>query len=270
LEKELQNIDAVIHLACISNDPSFDLDPKVGKSINYNATKALIDLSIKHKVKRFIYASSSSVYGIKKERNVTEELSLCPLTDYSKYKALCEKYLLEKHSPDFCILIVRPSTVCGYSGRMRLDLTVNMLTMQAIVNKEITVFGGKQMRPNIHIKDMVDFYLKSLKWPKEKIDGKIYNLGYENYSIREIARMIKNTLGDKTVKIKVLPTNDLRSYRVSSQKIKKELGFVAKHTVVQAIKDIASAYQKGLIPNPETNNKYYNLLKMKELTGKML
>lgn len=270
LEEHLPGIDAVIHLACVSNDPSFDLNPALGRLINYEATIQLVDLSKKYKVKRFIYASSSSVYGIKKEKNVTEDLPLTPLTDYSKYKALCEKYILKKSSDDFCVLVLRPSTVCGYSPRMRLDLTVNLLTIQALTNKEITVFGGKQLRPNIHIEDMTDLYIKTLEWPKEKITGKIYNAGYENYTVMEIAKMIGKTLKDEKIKIKILPTNDLRSYHVSSEKIKRELGFKAKHTVQEAIMDIARANKKGLIKNPLEDSRYYNIKRMKEKTKELL
>lgn len=264
LEKQLEDIDAVIHLACVSNDPSFDLDPSLGKSVNYDATVQLVNLSKELKVKRFIYASSSSVYGVKKEKNVTEDLPLTPLTDYSRYKVLCEKYILGKGSDDFCILIIRPATVCGYSPRMRLDLTVNILTIQALTNRQITVFGGKQLRPNINIADMTDLYIKSLEWPEEKISGKIYNAGYENYTVLEIAKMIGKTLKDKTIKIKILPTNDLRSYHISSEKIKRELGFIPKHTVEEAIVDIAGAYKKGLIKSPLENSRYYNIKTMKE------
>ena len=151
LRRSLAGCDAVIHLACISNDPSFELDPALGRSINYDAFFPLVQLSKKHGVKRFIYASSSSVYGIKEEENVTEELELKPLTDYSKYKALCEDVLLKERGPGFATLILRPATVCGYSPRLRLDLSVNILTNLAYHKREITVFGGEQRRPNLHI-----------------------------------------------------------------------------------------------------------------------
>ena len=172
LRRTIPGSDAVIHLACISNDPSFELNPELGKSINYDAFLDLVDVSRESGVKRFIYASSSSVYGVKQEQNVTEELPLEPLTDYSRYKALCEDVLLEKRRKGFTVLILRPATVCGYSPRLRLDLTVNILTNHAINNRRITVFGGAQMRPNIHIADMVDVYLNSLLWSVEKIDGR--------------------------------------------------------------------------------------------------
>jgi nucleoside-diphosphate-sugar epimerase len=264
LEQVIPGCAAVIHLACISNDPSFELDPELGKSINYDAFFGLVDVSRASGVRRFIYASSSSVYGIKEEPNVTEDLPLMPLTDYSKYKAMCEQVLLQKRKPGFVTLILRPSTVCGYSPRMRLDLTVNILTNHAVNNKKITVFGGQQMRPNIHIADMVDVYLKALEWPDEVIDGKIYNVGYENYKVIEIAEMVRKVVGQE-VEIVTTPTDDNRSYHVSSQKIRRELGFVAQHSVEDAVCDLVAAFQAGQIPDPMTDIRYYNIKMMQHL-----
>lgn len=264
LERVIRGCDAVIHLACISNDPSFELDPQLGKSINYDAFFGLVDVSKASGVRRFVYASSSSVYGIKEEPNVTEDLPLLPLTDYSKYKAMCEQVLLEKREPGFVTLILRPSTVCGYSPRLRLDLTVNILTNQAVNNKKITVFGGQQMRPNIHIADMVDVYVKSLEWPDEAIDGRTFNVGYENYKVSEIAEMVRKVIGEE-VDIVMTPTDDNRSYHVSSEKIKRELGFVAQHSVEDAVRDLVDAFQGGKIPNSMTDSRYYNIKTMQEL-----
>jgi nucleoside-diphosphate-sugar epimerase len=264
LRKILPGCDAVIHLACISNDPSFELDPELGKSINFDAFAPLVDISKESGVKRFIYASSSSVYGIKKESNVTEDLSLLPLTDYSKYKALCEEVLLKKRSPGFVTLILRPSTVCGYSPRLRLDLTVNILTNHAVNNRKITVFGGQQMRPNIHIEDMANAYIKSLEWPDEAIDGKIFNVGFDNFTVSEIADKVRTVVG-KDIEIVTTPTDDNRSYHVSSAKIKKELSFVAEHTVEDAIRDLVESFQAGKIPNPMTDGRYYNIKTMQKI-----
>lgn len=263
VRKALKNIDAVIHLACISNDPSFELDPRLGTSINYDATVQLIDLAKEARVKRFIYASSSSVYGVKKEKNVTEDLPLEPITDYSRYKALCEKYLLSKQDKDFTPVVIRPATVCGFSPRMRLDLSVNILTISAIVNRLITVYGGGQKRPNIHIKDMVRAYKTLLEAPKQKIAGKIFNAGYQNYTVLELARMVKRVIGDPSIPIDVKPTNDTRSYHISSEKIRKELGFVPRFRVEDAIGDIKKAYEKGLLPHALTDRRYYNIRVMK-------
>lgn len=263
IKEVLFNSDAVLHLACISNDPSFELDPDLGKSINYDASKTLIREAKEMGVKRFVFASTSSVYGVKKEKEVTEELRLEPLTDYSRYKAMVEEYALKKQSPDFIVLILRPATVCGYSPRLRLDLTVNLLTIQALVNKKMTVFGGSQLRPNIHIGDMTDLYVKTLEYTDSQIAGKIFNAGYENYSLLQIARKIKRVLNDNKIKIEVTPANDLRSYKIGSKKIKKELGFEAKKSVEEAILDIKKAYEKGLITDPLHNEIYYNIKTMK-------
>src|ERR1051325_522364 len=207
LERSIDGCDAVIHLACISNDPSFELNPNLGKSINYDAFLDLVDVSKDKGVKRFIYASSSSVYGIKEEQNVTEELPLEPLTDYSKYKALCEDVLHAKRERGFTTLIIRPATVCGYSPRLRLDLTVNILTNHAVHNRLIKVFGGQQMRPNIHIEDMTDLYIQSLRWADEKIDGKVFNAGYHNQRVADIAERVRTIVGDD-VQIVTTPTHD--------------------------------------------------------------
>ena len=240
----LRGCDAVIHLACISNDPSFELNPRLGRSINYDSFGPLVDLAKAARVRRFVYASSSSVYGIENEPNVTEDLPLEPLTDYSKFKAMCEEVLLGKASPGFVPLVLRPSTVCGYSPRQRLDLAVNILTNHAFHNRRIQVFGGEQMRPNIHIDDMVDAYVSSLDWEDSRIDGKIFNVGYENYRLRDIAEMVRKVVGSD-VEIVTVPTDDLRSYHVSSAKIKQELGFAAKRSVQDAVRGLVAAFQAG-------------------------
>ena len=267
LREIIPGCDAVIHLACISNDPSFELNPDLGKSINYDAFIPLVDISKGSGVKRFIYASSSSVYGIKEEKNVTEDLILEPLTDYSKYKALCEEVLINEREPGFVTLILRPATVCGYSPRLRLDLTVNILTNHAVNNGVIKVFGGQQMRPNLHIEDMTDLYIKTLEWSDEQIDGKTYNAGYDNYKVQEIAEAVRNIVG-KDVQIVTTPTDDNRSYHISSEKINRELGFSAQHSVEDAIKDLVVAFNEGKIPDSMTDNKYYNIKVMQALNLK--
>lgn len=265
LKQTIPGCDAVIHLACISNDPSFELNPELGKSINYDAFLPLVDISIDSGIKRFIYASSSSVYGLKAELNVTEELPLTPLTDYSKYKALCEEVLLNKRTRGFTTLILRPATICGYSPRLRLDLAVNILTNHAVNNRVIKVFGGDQMRPNFHIEDMTDLYLKSLDWPDTAIDGEIFNAGYQNYRVREIAEMVRGIVG-QDVKIVTTPTDDNRSYHISSAKIERQLGFVPRHTIEDAIRDLVEAFKAGRIPNPMTDDLYYNIRQMQKLS----
>lgn len=267
LEKVIPGCDAVIHLACISNDPSFELDRALGRSINYDAFFDLVEVSKNSSVHRFIYASSSSVYGIKEEENVIEDLPLEPLTDYSRYKALCEEVLLREREPGFVTLILRPATVCGYSPRLRLDLTVNILTNHAVNNRKITVFGGQQRRPNIHIQDMTDLLVESLEWPDEAIDGKIFNAGYENYRIIEIAEMVHSVVGQE-VKVITMPTDDHRSYHISSEKIKRDLGFVPQHTIEDAVRELVNAFQAGKIPNPMTDIRYYNIKTMQALNLK--
>ena len=264
LEKHIPGCDAVIHLACISNDPSFELNPHLGKSINYDCFPDLVDVSKNAGVKRFVYASSSSVYGVKADPNVSEDLPLEPLTDYSKYKALCEEILLGEKTPGMVKLVLRPATVCGYSPRLRLDLTVNILTNLALNKGQIPVFGGNQMRPNIHIDDVCDLYIQSLEWPAEKIDGKIFNAGYENHTVMEIAQMVKKIVGDQ-VQIIVTETDDNRSYHISSEKIKRELGFAPKRTIEDAVKDLVTAFKAGKVPDSLTDPKYFNIKTMQQI-----
>jgi nucleoside-diphosphate-sugar epimerase len=256
--------DAVIHLACISNDPSFDLDPTLGRSINFDCFRPLVKASKDAGVRRFVYASSSSVYGIKTDMDVTEELPLEPLTDYSKFKAMCEEVLEQEREPGFVCVTLRPATVCGYAPRLRLDLTVNILTNHAINNGRITVFGGDQLRPNIHIEDMTDLYLQLLETPDEVIDGKVWNAGYHNLKVSTIAEMVKAEVGPK-VDIVVTPTDDHRSYHVSSEKIRRELGFSAQRSVKDAIVDLRTAFNAGKVPNSMTDDRYYNIKRMQSL-----
>ncbi|UCH83845.1 MAG: NAD-dependent epimerase/dehydratase [Candidatus Latescibacterota bacterium] len=263
LETAIAGADSVIHLACISNDPSYELNPALGKSINYDAFIDLVDVSRRSGVERFVYASSSSVYGVKDEPDVTEDLPREPLTDYSLYKAKCEDHLSD-NAGEMTYVVVRPSTVCGYAPRLRLDLTVNILTNHALNKRVITVFGGEQKRPNIHIRDMVDAYLMLLKQPHDRIHRKIYNVGYQNFKVREIAELVKSVIGSD-INIKTVATDDNRSYHVSSEKIKRELGFVARHTVEEAVEDLREAFDAGLVPNPMDDIRYYNVKLMKEI-----
>ena len=258
LKKTIQGHDAVIHLACISNDPSFELNPELGKSINLDAFEPLVKISKEAGVKRFIYASSSSVYGVKEEKDVHEDMSLEPMTDYSRFKADCEKILANYQSPEFTTATIRPATVCGYSPRQRLDVVVNILTNLAFHKREITVFGGKQFRPNIHIADMVDAYLVLLRAPKEKIAGEIFNAGFENQTVRDLAETVQRVVGDD-VKLVATPTNDNRSYHISSKKIAQKLGFVPKHTIQEAVEDLKHAFEMGLLPNSLEDKRYFNI-----------
>lgn len=265
LQTHLAGCDAVVHLACISNDPSFELDPELGKSINYDAFRPLVEIAKASGVQRFVYASSSSVYGVKQEENVTEDLPLEPLTDYSKFKVLCEQILAEYQSPEFTTVTVRPATVCGYSPRLRLDLTVNILTNHAVNNGRIRVFGGSQYRPNIHIEDITDLYVQLLQLPDDAVAGRVWNAGYENQTVADIAAQVQDVVGAGNVEIATEPTDDLRSYRISSQRISQDIGFVPKHSIRDAVGDLVEAFHLGLIPDAMVDDRYYNVRVMKKL-----
>lgn len=261
LEKSIPGHDVLIHLACISNDPSYELNPTLGKSINFDAFEPMVKISKKNKINRFIYASSSSVYGIKKEKNVTEDMSLEPLTDYSKFKGDCEKILNSHQSEDFITTTIRPSTVCGYAKRQRLDLVVNILTNHAFHNRKIKVFGGQQLRPNIHIDDMVDSYLTVLKADKNKINREIFNVGFKNQTVNELASDVKSIIG-KDINIENTVSDDNRSYHVSSKKIENILGFTTKRTVKDAVKDLKIAFENKLLTNTFDNELFFNIKRM--------
>lgn len=269
LKKVLPGSDAVIHLACISNDPCFELNPELSKSINYDCFEPLVSISKDSGVKRFIYASTSSVYGVSAAEKVDEDHPLLPITDYNKYKGLCEPILKKYESPDFTTVTIRPATVCGYSPRQRLDLTVNILTNHAINKGTITVFGGEQQRPNIHIEDMVDLYLMLLDLPAVKIAGKTFNAGYQNQKVKEIADIVKNTISRKVpektdIELVTIPSEDIRSYHICSDKIQKELGFVPKRTIENAVEDLVEAFQSGKLPNSFDDPSYFNIKAMQE------
>ena len=260
LKKTIPGHDIVIHLACISNDPSFELNPKLGKSINLDAFEPIVKISKESRVNRFIYASSSSVYGLKKEKNVTEDMKLQPLTDCSKFKGDCEKILNNYKSENFITTTIRPSTVCGYAKRQRLDLVVNILTNYAFNKRQIQVFGGDQLRPNIHINDMVKSYLTVINAPDSKINGEIFNVGYKNQTVNELAEDVVSVIG-KDIKIIKTKSDDNRSYHVSSQKIKDVLGFETRFTIKDAVRDLKIAFEKKLLPNSFSDEKYFNIKK---------
>jgi nucleoside-diphosphate-sugar epimerase len=261
LKEIIKGNDIVIHLACISNDPSFELNPTLGKEINLDAFTPLVEISKNFGIKKFIYASSSSVYGVKTEKNVNESMSLEPLTDYSKFKADCEKILFRYDSKNFTTVALRPATICGYSPRQRLDLVVNILTNLAYHNREITIFGGDQLRPNIHIQDMVKAYELFIDADDEKINGKIFNIGFENLTVNQLASEVQKVIG-ADVTIKKLPTNDNRSYHISSKKIQEELGFVTNYNILNAIEDLKYAFDKNLLSDCLRNENYFNIKKM--------
>ncbi len=256
--------ECVIHLACISNDPSFELNPSLGKSINLDCFEPMLKSCVKNSIERFIYASSSSVYGVKSDPEVHEELSLEPLTDYSKFKAECETILSKYQSDKFTTITIRPATVCGYAPRQRLDVVVNILTNLAYHKNEITVLGGDQLRPNIHIDDMAEAYLTLLKADKNDVAGEIFNAGYENFSILDIAHMVKKNIGPKVNIIKKI-SNDDRSYKISSSKIYKKLNFMPKKTIEDAVIDLVKAFQNGDLQNTLNSDKYFNIKRMQKI-----
>lgn len=264
LNKIIKNIDTVIHLACISNDPSFELNPELGKDINLNSFTPLVEISKKNNVRKFIYASSSSVYGVKNEKNVHEEMSLEPLTDYSRFKADCEKILFKYKSDNFITIVLRPATVCGFSPRQRLDLVVNILTNLAFHKREITVLGGGQLRPNIHIQDMARAYELFIEIDDKKINGEIFNIGFENKTVDQLSSNVKEIIGED-IKILRSVSNDNRSYHISSDKIFKLLNFKPEFTISDAINDLKKAFENKLLIDPLNNENYYNIKKMKNI-----
>jgi nucleoside-diphosphate-sugar epimerase len=266
MKSELADVDALIHLACISNDPSFELNPGLGKTINYDAFFNLLSGLENGRTRRFIYASSSSVYGVREEAEVTEDTPKTPLTDYSKFKLLCEEKLREWDKPEgLDWTIIRPATVCGYAPRLRLDLTVNILTIHALLNKKIRVFGGKQLRPNIYIVDMVRAYLALLDADREKVSGAIFNAGYQNDSVENIAFRVRDVLADPDLEIEYVPNDDDRSYHVNSDRIEREIGFRAEHTIEDAIDSIKRAFDRGDIEDGLNNEFYYNIKRMQNI-----
>jgi len=264
--------DSVIHLACISNDPSFELNPVLGRSINLDAFPPLVKMSRDAGVKRFVFASSSSVYGISELPDVTEDHPLRPLTDYSRFKADCEAILQEQQAPGFTTLILRPATLCGYSPRQRLDLTVNILTNHAINNRRITVFGGSQLRPNFHVEDMAELYLQVLQEPSERISGQILNAGYENHSVSALAEIVKRVVEQETgrgdIEIVTTPSDDLRSYHISSEKIRRVLGYKPKRTIEDAVRGLVAAFKNGKLPESMSKSTYFNIKRMQEVNLK--
>ena len=268
--KVVGGVDAVIHLACISNDPSFELNPELSKSINFDCFEPMVKASREEGVQRFIYASTSSVYGVSDAPEVDEEHELVPLTDYNKYKGMCEPILLKYQSPEFTTVIIRPATVCGYSPRMRLDLTVNILTNHAVNKGEITVFGGTQKRPNIHIEDITDLYVQLLALPANMIAGETFNAGHQNHTVADIAEMIRSVVEEEMpelapINVKTVATDDNRSYHITSKKIERILGFVPTRTIQDTARELCQLFREGKLPNSLENDRYFNVNTVKSV-----
>ena len=271
----VQGSEAVIHLACISNDPSVELHPALSRSINYDCFEPMVKVCRDAGVRRFIYASTSSVYGVSDAPEVTETHPLVPLTDYNRYKGFCEPILLRYQSPQFTTVIIRPATVCGYSPRMRLDLTVNILTNLAVHKGVVTVFGGTQKRPNIHIADVAELYVRLLELPDAMIAGEIFNAAYQNHTVAELAQIVRTVVEREMpekapIRIETSPSTDLRSYHVSSKKIAERLGYVPKRTIEDAVSDLCRAFKAGRLPNSLTDDRYVNVNTVKKLTSKLV
>lgn len=268
LASAMQGVDTVLHLACISNDPSFELDESLSRTMNFECFEPMVIAAKRAGVKRFVYCSTSSVYGISDSPDVTEDHPLVPITLYNTYKGQCEPLLFKHQSDDFTCVTIRPSTVCGYSPRMRFDLSVNILTNLAISKGVITVFGGQQMRPNLHIEDMVDVYELMTEAPKDKIAGQTFNVGHANYSIMELATIVRDVVADEGLGkpgIEVTASIDKRSYQVSSEKIKRVLGYVPKRTVQDAVRDLCDAFRAGEFADSLDNDAYYNVRQMRKV-----
>jgi nucleoside-diphosphate-sugar epimerase len=270
LAEEFKGVEAVINLACISNDASFELDEKLSTSINLDAFEPMVVAAKQAGVKRFVYCSSSSVYGVSESPDVTEDHPLVPLTLYNKYKGMCEPLLWKHQSPGFVCVTIRPATLCGYAPRQRLDLSVNILTNHAINAGKITVFGGSQKRPNLHIQDMCDLYKLLLEVPDEKIAGQTFNAGFQNLSIMEIAQIVKRVVQQEfpekgDIPIVTTPTDDIRSYHVNSDKITRVLGFKPMRNIEDAVRDLCRAFRSGKLPNSMQDTFYFNVRRLKEL-----
>ena len=267
----IDGADAVINLACISNDPSFELDPSLSRKINYEAFEPMVKATAEAGVPLYIYASTSSVYGVSDAPEVTEDHPLVPVSDYNRFKGMTEPLLLKYKSDKFTPVIIRPATVCGYSPRTRLDLTVNILTNHAVNKGRITVFGGAQKRPNVHIEDITDLYVDLLdRWPMELISGQTFNAGYENFTVRELADQVKSVVEDEfpdlaPIDIVTTPSDDMRSYHVSSKKILDVLGWEPRRSIEDAVRDLCVAFREGRLPDSFDDDKYFNVRTTKQL-----
>lgn len=272
LARAFADHDTVVNLACISNDASFELDEKLSTSINLDAFEPMVRIAKQQGIQRFIYASSSSVYGVSDSPDVTEDHPLVPLTLYNKYKGMCEPLLKKYTDSTFTGVIFRPATICGFSPRQRLDLSVNILVNLAVNNRRITVFGGSQMRPNLHIQDYCDVIKLFLMADSAKIQNETFNVGYQNLTIAAIAGMVKDIVEKEFPgpKIEVLTTTseDNRSYHINSDKIKRVLGFEPKFTIEDAIRELCSAFRDGKLPESLTDDRYFNVKRLKRIQAR--
>ncbi len=273
LEKACLSHDIFINLACISNDSSFELDEKLSTSINLTAFEPMVLAAKKSGVRRFIYASTSSVYGVSKLKDVKEEHPLVPLTLYNKYKGMCEPILFKHTNTKFEGVIFRPATVCGYAPRQRFDLSVNILTNHAINKKKITVFGGDQLRPNLHILDYCDVVKLLMNAETNKIQNQIFNVGYQNMSIKEISLIVKKVVEEEFPDLGKIPiittkSDDNRSYHINSDKIKRILGFEPKRSIEESVRELCKYFKKNTFKNTFEDDFYFNVKRLKSLEAK--
>ena len=273
VSKACQGEDTVLHLACISNDASFDLDEALSTSVNLDAFEPVVIAAKEAGVKRFVFASSSSVYGVSEQPDVTEDHPLLPVSLYNKFKGMCEPLLFKHTDENFVGVVYRPATVCGYGPRQRLDVSVNILTNHAVNKGKITVFGGEQLRPNLHIQEYADVCKLLMTAPAEKIANEVFNVGFQNMSIMDIAKTVKKVvmeiypeMGD--IPIEVTESDDKRSYHINSDKIKNVLGFEPKYSVEDAVRDLCKAFAEGKLPDSFDDDKYFNIRTMKAIGAK--
>ncbi len=269
LKNSSKNHDVFIHLACISNDASFALNENLSKSVNLDAFEPMVLTAKENKIKRFIYASTSSVYGVSEEKNVKEDHPLVPLTLYNKFKGMCEPLLFKHTDKNFKGVVFRPATVCGYSKRQRLDVSVNILTNFAVNKNKIVIFGGTQMRPNLHILDYIRAVNLFINCEDNLIENETFNVGYQNLTINEIAHLVKKVVEEKfpekSISIEKQHSDDNRSYHINSDKIKEKLNFTPKHSIEEAVVELCDAFKNNMLPNSFDNDIYFNVKRMLNL-----
>ena len=272
LKSSSENHDIFLHLACISNDASFQLDEDLSKTINLDCFEPMVIAAKNNGIKRFIYASTSSVYGVSDKKNVTEDHPLVPLTLYNKFKGMCEPLLLNNTSESFEGVIFRPATVCGHAPRQRLDVSVNILTNFAVNKKKIQVFGGDQLRPNLHIQDYCNLVELLIEAPKSDIQNEIFNVGYQNMSINEIAELVKKVVEKEfsfeNIEITKTESDDNRSYHINSDKIKEKLKFSPQFSIENAVVELCNAFKNNLLPNSFDDDFYFNVKRLKRIQAK--
>ena len=272
LKSSSENHDIFLHLACISNDASFQLDEDLSKTINLDCFEPMVIAAKNNGIKRFIYASTSSVYGVSDKKNVTEDHPLVPLTLYNKFKGMCEPLLLNNTSESFEGVIFRPATVCGHAPRQRLDVSVNILTNFAVNKKKIQVFGGDQLRPNLHIQDYCNLVELLIEAPKSDIQNEIFNVGYQNMSINEIAefvnKVVENEFSFENIEITKTESDDNRSYHINSDKIKEKLKFSPQFSIENAVVELCNAFKNNLLPNSFDDDFYFNVKRLKRIQAK--